>query len=389
MTSFLNQFEERLSLPIKLSFTDKAVEFFRKNKKRIASIRLADNELSHGALFSNITFKMLYRLIQSDFVSKIEVSAVEFSSKKKFIMDLTKLIFYEFIYSTFNSNIKELLNVDLIQRDRRNKSSKRVNVIKEQLEKNMSYENLEESLRKNEVLDEIIYDLLYILKKETHSIDEVEKKVYVARNLLLRLSNANWRKLIEIQKEPDFQEVNKSVVNCMYDFLEKAKIADYLAVLLVELLLGIESRKVKRNIMKIYRDKNFSETAVENIDIREKIYKILSKREDNIYIIWKLCDKDSSLKESDKFKITVLSNQYNYKDMKDEIAEKLKKRTKDKTLYEFYRETPAEKLSSELSFLYFTYLNEACMKNGIRFDSHVNKIYTDDFPYVSLVFNFK
>ena len=66
MNSELLEKNAKLNIPIKISLTDKGVEFFIQNKKKVSQIRLADNDLVYGLSLFDISFEYLHKLIKQN-----------------------------------------------------------------------------------------------------------------------------------------------------------------------------------------------------------------------------------------------------------------------------------------------------------------------------------
>ena len=76
-----------------------------KSDKKVEKIRLADNELTYGISFKKISYDYLKKLLNANFINKIETYSSEFISFRGDIIDLNKLLFYEFLYQKFNNHL--------------------------------------------------------------------------------------------------------------------------------------------------------------------------------------------------------------------------------------------------------------------------------------------
>ena len=61
-----------ITLPLKLSLTEKGIYFYINHKRKISKIRMSDNELVYGIQLENTTYEYLRKLIKANFISKIE-----------------------------------------------------------------------------------------------------------------------------------------------------------------------------------------------------------------------------------------------------------------------------------------------------------------------------
>lgn len=235
----------------------------------------------------------------------------------------------------------------------------------------------------------MIHDYLIYLNKNTSLSDkEKEDKLITAKTILNNLSPFIWFIILQSLNSKEHSFIYKLLLDNAIIYLEKIKIADYLSLMLIELLANAENTKIKKFIKKNYRNDNLTQ-IISNKNIREEIYKILKDKGDSIHLSWKLCSKDGYMGQDNKLKINILNKGYNFREVKNEITEKMQKNAKGKTLIDFFNETPEENLTKEFGFYYFTFLADACKELNIRFDSYVNKILGDEFPIITLAFNIK
>ena len=73
--------------------------------------------------------------------------------------------------------------------------------------------------------------------------------------------------------------------------------------------------------------------------------------------------------------------------MKDNIESAKASNTNKKSLIDFYRELPEGQEGTDLGLYYLSYLDEACKKLNVRFESIVNQ-YQSDLTVINLVFYF-
>lgn len=62
--------------------------------------------------------------------------------------------------------------------------------------------------------------------------------------------------------------------------------------------------------------------------------------------------------------------------------------TKKRTLIDFYRELPEGQEGTDLGLYYLSYLDDACKKVNVKFESLVNQFASNDLTVINLIFNF-
>ena len=76
------------------------------------------------------------------------------------------------------------------------------------------------------------------------------------------------------------------------------------------------------------------------------------------------------------------------KKVKDNIETKMAADTHKKTLIDFYRDLPDGQEGTDLGLYYLSYLDDACKKVNVKFESLVNQFSASDLTVINLIFNF-
>ncbi len=104
-----------IELPIIVIFTEEGINWFIRNNKKLRKYRLADNTVEYGLSLDRFEAPLIQRMIHLNYISTIELSRVEFTSKRNEIMDLSKLILYDFLYKKFEEDVfKRFVNSNFI-----------------------------------------------------------------------------------------------------------------------------------------------------------------------------------------------------------------------------------------------------------------------------------
>ena len=102
--------------------------------------------------------------------------------------------------------------------------------------------------------------------------------------------------------------------------------------------------------------------------------------------------EDTSYSREDiKNKATELANkvkELDVEEVKDNIETKMAADTNKKTLIDFYRDLPDGQEGTDLGLYYMSYLDDACKKVNVKFESLVNQFASSDLTVINLNFNF-
>lgn len=86
----------QIDLPLRLTFTDEGIHFFRTHNRRLERQYLSDNAVGYGITLSRYSASSVQRMIVADYISRIEVVRTAFTVKRSEIMDTSKLVFTGF-----------------------------------------------------------------------------------------------------------------------------------------------------------------------------------------------------------------------------------------------------------------------------------------------------
>ena len=89
-----------------------------------------------------------------------------------------------------------------------------------------------------------------------------------------------------------------------------------------------------------------------------------------------------------RLQITVYNKTDEFQEVKENIETKKSANVQKKSLIDFYREIPDGNEGSDLGMYYLSYLDDACKKVNVKFESLVNQFSMSDLTVVNLIFNF-
>ena len=91
-----------------------------------------------------------------------------------------------------------------------------------------------------------------------------------------------------------------------------------------------------------------------------------------------------SISSRNRLQVTLYNRETEYRQIKQIIDDKKGLDLKKKSLTDFYKESPDKVSNTELGLYYLSYLNEACEKVNVRFDSIVNQIQKTDLTVITM-----
>ena len=378
-----------IALPVLVFLNEEGTSFFFRNGRKLQKYRMADNTDGYGLSLKNFAPSSLQRMMSIDYVSGVEISGCEFLSKRKDILDISKLITFGVLYKQFNNEtLAEILNSDMIVRWNRQNPTKaisertRINeaVISEIKERgNGFYEDAYKS----------IITPIHVRIRHDKTLSEEERAILrlMSERFVDMLSPVIQFVLMKFRTESEYQALLYSIRERLYGYIEKSRIAEYLGLMLLELIGHAENANLKRYADEVYRGKVDPNRVMFDSDLREQLLKEITRRNDRTYICWKFKESSTAVSNHNRLQVTIYNHETEYKNMQRLINDKKNIRVRENSLLEFYRQLPASGDSTELGLYYLSYLDEACRKVNIRLESTVSQIESKGLTVVSLRLN--
>lgn len=357
-----------LNLPLKIILTEVGSTFFIRQNKKLLRFRLADNVDEYGISLDDFTPATVQRLLLVDYVSKIEIARPEFVSSRQEVMDLSKLIVYTMLYKQYDQHIfSQILASDVIKKwNRLNPAS----IIDEKTKINDAF--LQNVLKKNQeaILDakqEILGPLYTYISKNTALLPE-EKNVQLllSEKFLSNLRPFTWFIITKFNDADGYDMILRTLRTALTEYMDKAKIAEYVSLMVMELAINAENTNLRRVSNDMYKGTVDPNSVLFDPTIRKKVIAELERRKELVSIAWKLGGNSTSIGTQGKLQITLYNKDSGYSETKESIDNKKSADLKKKSLIDFYREIPEGQEDVDLGLYYLSYLSEACEKVNIK-----------------------
>jgi len=373
-------------LTLRIILTEKGINFFIKHNKKLNRFRMADDQEEYGISLDTFAPLSVQRMLLIDYISKIEISRAEFISKRQEVMDLTKLIVYGILYKQLDMSIyKKILDSTLIKNWNRNNPG---SIIDERTHINETY--LEKVIKDNElqvnsVKQTLLSPILTRINSDNNLLpEEKQLRYFICEKFLNTLRPSIWFILSRFKTSKDYLFLLTDIREVLYEFLQKTKIAEYLSLMIMELVSNAENTNMQKFVKKTYKDNINLESLVTDQQMRNKVIKEMKEKKDYLYLTWKIGGKSSSISSRYRLQVILYNRESEYRQVKQLIDDTKGINLKKKSLTDFYRESPDKLINTELGLYYLSYLSEACEKVNVRFDSVVNQIVKSDLTVITL-----
>lgn len=379
-----------LDLPLKVILTEDGVSDFISHKKKLTRFRLADNVDEHGVLLKQFSPKSIQTLLLLGYVSKMEMSLAEFVSRRQEVMDLSKIVVYSVLYKQFDKEVfTSMTQCECVRDYNRKYPSKMINERTKLPENVLRAQLAKKDAAINQTRTEILKPIWEgIQANKDYSIEEKNVFMLMSEKFLNRMSLMNWYIVMLFRDAENFADITASVRKGINSYMEKSKVAEYISVMIMELAINNENTNLKNKAKVMFPDEEDVNMLIMDPENRSKIVQELKKENTMVTVSWKLGGGSTSIGKQNRLQITLYNKSDEKSTSKESLEDKIGADTKKKSLVDFYKEIPEGEGGADLGMYYFSYLDEACKKVNIKFESIVNQFSQNDLTVINLIFNF-
>lgn len=378
-----------IELPLKVVLTEDGASNFISHKKKLIRFRLADNIDEYGISMHQFSPQSIQSMLMLDYISKIEISMPEFVTSRQEVMDLSKIIVFSLLYKQFDRDIyASIIQCDCVRKYNRAHAAQ---LIDEKTK--MSEKQLRAVLSsKDEVIGQTRAKILEpvweaIRTNKDYSIEEKNIYMLMTEKFMNRMSLQNWYVITLFHNKEGFEDMIVQIRNILSQYMEKSRVAEYISVMVMELALNNENTNIRKEAKRMYPTIDDVNALVVDPEVRTKIVKELQKKRVLVSVSWKLGGGSTSIGKQGRLQITLYNKDDEFQEVKENIETKASADTNKRTLIDFYRETP-DGGGTDLGLYYLSYLDDACKKVNVKFESIVNQFSTSDLTVINLIFNF-
>ena len=379
-----------LELPLKIILTEDGASNFISHKKRLLRFRLADNVDEYGIYMNKFSPQSIQNMLLLDYISKIEMSMPEFASSRQEVMDLSKIIVYSLLYKQFDREIySAILKCECVRTyNRKNPAhiiDERTKMSEKQLRATLITKDAAISSTRKQILDPVWKE---IRENKDYSMEEKNVYMLMSEKFMNRLSLMNWYVMTLFQKSEGFDEMITAISNLLATYMEKSRVAEYISVMLMELALGNENTNLRKEAKNMFPAEEDINMLLMEPESRAKIVKELQRKKILVSVSWKVGGSSMGIGTQGRLQITLYNKNDEFQEVKENFEEKASSDTNKRSLVDFYREMPEGEEGTDLGLYYLSYLDDACKKVNVKFESMVNQYSSSDLTVMNLIFNF-
>lgn len=376
-----------LDLRGRIVLTEEGTRFFLPRVSSMHRFDSSDGEPRFGFRLRSVDVPWLKKLLLAGFVDKAEFPVREVAAVKNEITDLARLVVFSVLYSRFNSAVLErAVETDVIHRWNRQHPQRALDA------RNIAAgPELRSALAsRREIVDSLKEDILLPVFKDLRADprkgpEEVERLSLFARGLVDFLDPTAYFALLGSAVEAR-RQLSREMARELRSCLEKSDLADYLVLMVLELMSAAERTTLV--------DLIGPGTPVEQIRLRlerpEERSALLSQLPNGLSasMVWSLARRWSLGRWRYRLRLGLYDGSTSYEDTVRLFEERGRLAASDRSLQEYYEQGDGPYGDDGLGWYYLSFLGEACSSMGVQFDASVRQRKDGQTASVNLVFVF-
>lgn len=374
-----------LELPIKVLFNEEGQNFFLKSNKKLVRFKLAEELELYGIEFQSFSPASIQKLILVNYIAYVEISRPEFTSKRQEVMDLSKVLTYGVLYRRFDEIVfQKILDSEVVKNwNRKNPASiidRKTTMNESALVQVLDKARPAVTAIKQELLRPIVEQ---IRNNEGMLPEEKNIQLFLAEKYLNNLRPYSWYLLLKFRDSDEIVTLLNQIETVLMEFMDKAKIAEYLSLMIMELAIAAENSNIQSYAKQRYKNNIDLNAVIFDPEKRKGIINELSARNQNVFINFKIGSDSKSVGTRARLQVKIFNKDTGYQELKKNVEEGKGANTRQKSLLDFFKEEDAG-TSTDLGLYYLSYLSDECSRVGVHFETIVNQVQATGLTVITL-----
>lgn len=370
------KFRERkrcLDLRSKIILTEEGSRFYSDRKLGLHEFNVEDGKSHFGFKVKSVDIPWLRRLLLANFVERAEFPVRDLGSVKNEMGDIARLVFFSLLYGDFRSAVYvRTLDSEVIRRWNRHHPHDALDARKPlfpgELRNTLSSRgDAIKALKK-----EIFLPIYRTISVDARKTPEDRLRLYHFVNDLLNYLDPLTYFVLLGSPMDDRRILEKFISEKIYSAVERVDLADYLALMALELMGAAERSTL---IELLGNDVRPSEIRIrlENFETRRTLLSSLPTGLSSA-MVWNLSRRWSPLgRWRYRLRLSLYDGSDDFEDTKRLFEERGRLSVEDRSLQEFYEQGTGPYGDDGLGWYYLSFIGEACQELGVAFAATVRE----------------
>ena len=365
--------DTNINLPCKIFLSQEGKSYCVGHGIPLENLVSLEGAKGFGFNRSRVMAPLVQQLTANNLITRIESENIEFISKRKAVIDTTKLIVYGILYRRFRPTLNAILLDSEVVRYLQSKGSVPLEGNRLRFDPRTVAQFVEEN---GKAIRSMKASLLFNPHKaidENPKLDDEqrERKKQITRKFIDTIENDTWFLFNYVRRSSDKVEIVQRLDKTVSSFMNKTNIADAIAFMLMELVQNAETEHFKylaskdnlarvkgEGIYELLRDEEF----------REKMKERAKSHNSLIHLVYHF-DNLQGLDNSKKTRILVSVTNKGRMDVSHRNSGKGHGRRRKEMSLGDHLQSDLASLGNPMGMVYYSYLEEACREEKVTLES--------------------
>lgn len=362
-----------LDLRSKILLTQEGSRFYLDRKLGLHEFTSEDGEAHFGFKVKSVDIPWLRRLLLANFVERAEFPVRDLGSVKNEIGDIARLVVFSLLYGDFRSAVYvRALDSEIIRRWNRlhphDALDARKPIFPGELRATLSSKG--EAIRA--IKKEIFLPIYRTISVDARKTPEDRLRLYHFVNELLNFLDPLTYFVLLGSPLEERRALEKFILGKLYNAVDRVDLADYLALMVLELMGAAERSTL---IELLGNDVRPSEIRLrlENPETRRTLLSSLPTGLSSA-MVWNISRRWSTLgRWRYRLRLSLYDGSSDFEDTKRLFEERGRLSVEDRNLQEFYEQGTGPYGDDGLGWYYLSFIGEACQEMGVSFSATVRE----------------
>jgi hypothetical protein len=363
--------KKTLSIPVRLVFTESGISHFVQQNKQLTRFRTSDDREEYGIHLFDFEPQTMQKLLRLGYVRSLDVSVRDLVRERRDVIDLAKLLIYGMLYMQYEHEVyQELVRSPLV--DQWNRQHARYSL---DHATRFDPKRLRPMLaRRRAAVEQLRRKMLGSVERHVEGLrypdqEERTRSYGTAHKFLDALDPLFWLMTTANAADRNGEQLVESATSRLLRYLRKTDIAEYVALLIIELLMHLRNNSGSRQPPVTGESAGASARAAAPASTEP------AEGNGALSVLWQIRKRYERQGDRGQLHIVISDSKASYTRVHSDIRNR-SGLSIERSLRNFYAdaaESDSVLQDTSLGLYYLNFLRDACQKQGISFESFVNQ----------------
>ncbi|MCG8478374.1 MAG: hypothetical protein MI724_04700 [Spirochaetales bacterium] len=361
---------EMVDLPGKYLLTESGIQYCARRQIPLRELRTRQGNRGSGIVWRRYDPENVKRFVAYELLDEIEIERTEFLTRRSAIMAVTRQTVIGMLEKRFRPELKQRI-----------RESSAFELIKDRVAET-SPVHMQDYLKKNERSIRVLrHSLLLepvteIRKDGDMREDERAERVDLIRKIIGAIDGETWFLLSVLPDARARQRLMRSIQELVLMYTNRFRIADYIALMLMELLEYAERTQIlnfaeRDQYIRTHPHELASRLA--RPEFRDKLFQRAAASNSLLSLNYRFSGNPYNPQRGPQMQVTVTNKGLVGYESRRQIITKRDRNVRRVPLAHFYQTENPTQLDTTLGTYYLSYVEQACSEVGLRFGADMQR----------------